>query len=129
MRFCGTKQRGMTLLEVLVALAVAAIGLLALYGAAGGGIMGIRRGIDADMALLAARSRLDWAQALGPAADGRTGEVAGGGGWRVRVRPAASLAAPPAAAGRYGLYDILVEVRRNGHLVRLQGRTVAERPS
>ncbi len=119
----------MTLLEVLVALAVAAIGLLALYGAAGGGIRGIRRGIDADMALLAARSRLDWAQALGPAADGRTGEVVGGGRWRVRVRPVAPLAAPPAGAGRYRLYAILVEVRRNGHLVRLEGRTIAERRS
>ena len=114
-------QRGLTLIEVLVALAVASVGLLALYGAVGGGLAGIRKGYHADMAMLEARSRLAWAEALGPAADGRAGTLPGGGRWRVRVRPAATTV----AAGDYRLFDIEVEVRHNGQVLVLPGQTMA----
>lgn len=119
---CGDQQ-GLTLIEILVALAIASLGLLALYGAAGGGITGIRGSYDADMAMLEARSRLAWAEALGPAADGQDGSMPGGGRWRVKVRPAATAV----AAGDYHLFDIEVEVRLNGRVVALPGRTLAAR--
>ncbi len=119
MKHLSGGQRGLTLIEVLVALTVASIGLLALYGAVGGGLAGIRKGYHADMAMLEARSRLAWAEALGPAADGRTGTLPGGGRWRVRVRPAA------VAAGDDRLFDIEVEMRHNGRVLVLSGQTMA----
>ncbi len=86
-------ERGFTLLEVLVALAVLSIALGALLPLFAGGLQGAAVAGDQVMATLAAKSLLAELEA-GPLMPGTTGgDLEGGGRWRLDVQPAESSAA------------------------------------
>jgi general secretion pathway protein I len=122
--------RGFTLLEVVVALAIAALALVGLFRAGSGGLFAADTAARVDEAVERAQSHL--------AAFGRTGAVApgelegddgGGYHWRLRATAIAqqpdvaqqglgrAFAAPQQAAGPPTLYDVQVMIswRGGGH--------------
>ena len=96
-------SRGFTLLEVLVAFAIAALGLAAGLQAVGGGVAAGDAAARRAEALLVAQSRLAEATALPP--DDRSGRDAGLT-WRTAVQPLG-----PASDGGLRLYRFEVAVR------------------
>lgn len=109
----GLVEAGFTLLEVLVALAIAVPALVLLYrqGAAAMGIT--RTAATYQEAVSRAQSRLDALTGTGLAAGEREGDDGGGFRWRTRVVPVASAPLPsrpsPPAAGNT-LYAVAVEI-------------------
>jgi general secretion pathway protein I len=109
--------RGFTLLEVVVALAIASLALVGLFRAGSGGLFAADTAARVDEAVERAQSHL--------AAFGRTGAVApgelagddgGGFSWRVRVQPIA--VAPVMAQGQpaaaRALYSVQVSISWRG---------------
>jgi general secretion pathway protein I len=105
--------QGFTLLEVVVALVIAALALIGLFRAGSGGLFASETAVRVDEAIERAQSHL--------AAFGRTGAVTpgdmegddgGGYRWRVRVEPIA--AEPTLVQGRPGaaraLYSVQVAI-------------------
>ncbi len=103
------RARGFTLLEVLVAFAIAAMALTALTATAAAGLRSSRVAAHTEQALSRARSRLA-VLALDPRPGEQSGDDGGGFRWRTLVRPAevASEDAGPQGATRPGLFDIQV---------------------
>ncbi|GAC1347963.1 MAG: hypothetical protein NVSMB18_34650 [Acetobacteraceae bacterium] len=107
-------EQGFTLLEIVIALAIASLALAALTQAVSGGLRATRVGADYQEALSRARSHLEQ---LGTdlLAGERSGDDGGGFQWRVLVRPVAAAQAP-AGGGRPGagtvatLYGVTVTV-------------------
>jgi general secretion pathway protein I len=105
-------ERGFTLLEVLVAFAIAAFALAVLYRGALDGLRAARVAGSYEEAVARARSRLAM---LGHGIALTPGELAGddGGGyrWRIRIAPlAAAAAAPRARLPSLELYAVSVAV-------------------
>jgi general secretion pathway protein I len=111
------QARGFTLLEVVVALAIASLALVGLFRAGSGGLFAADTAARVDEAVERAQSHL--------AAFGRTGAVApgelagddgGGFSWRVRVQPIA--VAPVMAQGQpaaaRALYSVQVSISWRG---------------
>ena len=100
------RQRGFTLLEVIIALIVAGLAAAALMAAVGTGLHATRTAWMVDQALVRAKSRLAAATHGARLVPGDTrGDDGGGFRWRLRVVPVASasvrpvgLAGPRAAA-------------------------------
>jgi general secretion pathway protein I len=112
---------GFTLLEVVVALAIAALALVALFRAGGEGLVAVSTASRAEEAVQRAQSHL---AALGrdqPLSQGQSdGDDGGGYRWHLRVAPVAhwQLPAPVGSpAAETTLYDVEVSVswRGNGH--------------
>lgn len=109
----GPVEAGFTLLEVLVALAIALPALVLLYRQ-GAVAMGVTRtGATYQEAISRAQSRLDALTGTGLAAGEREGDDGGGFRWRTRIAPVASTPLPsrppsPPAAGT--LYAVAVEI-------------------
>ena len=103
------KSDGFTLLEVLVAVAIAGVALVALFQAGGRGLLAIHTAARYEEAVQRAQSHL---AALGrdvALLEGETeGDDGGGYRWRLRIMPRASL--PGAAVGSHTLFDIEVAV-------------------
>ena len=97
-------QNGFTLLEVLIAFAIAALALTALAETAGAGLGSTVVAGQTEEALSRARSHLV-AAALHPLPGETTGDDGGGFAWRVAVRPVAVAEKSPAA-----LYEITAEI-------------------
>ncbi len=94
---CRPRERGFTLLEVLVATALAALALGVLVEGAWGNLRSVRISGDYEEALSRARSHLAALDAGGALAPGeRQGDDGRGFHWIVRVMPAASA---PIASG------------------------------
>ncbi len=107
-------DRGFTLLEVLVAFAIAALALAALTQGAAGGLRSARVAGHVQEALSRARSHLV-AAALAPAAGEQQGEDGGGYAWRVTTAPVRTAApgrqgVDPPRIGRAVLYAVRVRV-------------------
>ena len=92
---------GFTLLEILVAFAIAAIALTALTAAVGGSLRSSRTAGTTEQAISRARSRLDAASLAVPGE--RSGDDGGGFRWREVVRQVGR-------SGTAALYDITVEI-------------------
>lgn len=80
-------ERGFTLIETLIALAILAVTLVALYEAMGTGFRTFDKAADLEEAVLVARSQLDRVVALRRIPDQRQGS-AGAFTWSIQVEPA-----------------------------------------
>ena len=111
-----TAERGFTLLEVMVALVIAAFALTLLYDAVSGGVAGVEIANHYAEGMSRARSHL---AALGTNVTSLAGEHEGddGGGyrWRIRVEPIPGERDPDG----YTVYDcIITEFWEDGVLAR-----------
>ena len=111
----NSRAAGFTLLEVLLALAIAGLSLVVLFRAGGDGLVAADSGARAEEAVQRAQSHL---AALGRDVAFAPGESDGddGGGyhWRLRLTPVATWQATAAAIGGPGtaatLYDVEVAI-------------------
>lgn len=118
---CTPRSGGFTLLEVVVALAIAALALVGLFQAGSGGLFAVDTAARAQEAVQRAQSHLaavgrDAALVQGDFTD----DDGGGYRWRLRVRPVASrpvLAVGGNANATATLFDVEVAISwpgRNG---------------
>ncbi|HJU16489.1 MAG TPA: prepilin-type N-terminal cleavage/methylation domain-containing protein [Stellaceae bacterium] len=125
-------ESGFTLLEVLVALAIAGLALAGLFAAGGTGLFAADTAARAEEALERAQSHL---AALGRDGALHAGDSAGedGGGyrWQLHVHPVASRRVAPAngvfgSAGTTTLYEVEVVIswRAGGHTRRVALRSL-----
>ncbi len=99
----GAGESGFTLIEVLVALAIAALGLGAMMAAAGQGLGNVGIADRYIEATRRAQSHLAMVGITAPLAAGDTqGDDGGGFFWRVQIVPIAAEAAGSAAASATG---------------------------
>ena len=116
---CTPQSSGFTLLEVVVALAIAAVALVGLFQAGSGGFFAVDTAARAQEAVQRARSHLaavgrDAALVQGDFTD----EDGGGYRWRLRVQPVATrqLPAPGGNANATAtLFDVEVAISWPGH--------------
>jgi general secretion pathway protein I len=108
------RDSGFTLLEVVVALAIAALAIVGLFDAAGGGLLAVNAAGRVEEAVQRAQSHL---AAIGRSAALIQGEFTdddgGGYHWRLRARPVATrqVAAPDGnAAATATLFDVEVAI-------------------
>ena len=99
------REGGFTLLEILVAFIIAAIGIAALVQGASGGLGGAQAAAHYQEAVSRAQSRLALLAAARLQPGEQRGDDGGGYSWRVFIQPGASTPAPqppaksPAAGG------------------------------
>ncbi len=109
-------DRGFTLLEVLVALAIAVPALVLLYRQGAASMRATRTAASYQEAISRAQSRLDALTGAGLVAGERNGDDGGGFAWRTRIVPVASTTpprTPPRAspyAGGASLFAVAVEI-------------------
>ena len=97
------REAGFTLLEALIAFAIAALALAALLQGALTGLRATQAATRTEEALARARSRLAALEGAPIAPADRRGDDGGGFAWRLRVAPAAT-------SGGLTLYDVTVAV-------------------
>jgi len=112
------RDGGFTLLEVVVALAIAALAIVGLFDAAGGGLLAVNTAGRVEEAVQRAQSHL---AAIGRSAALIQGEFTdddgGGYHWRLRARPVATrqVAAPDGnATATATLFDVEVAISWSG---------------
>jgi general secretion pathway protein I len=94
------RQRGFTMLEVIVALVIAGLAAVALMQAVGSGLHTTRMASMIDQAIVRARSHLAAVAHGTRLVPGDTrGDDGGGFRWRLRIVPVASAAVHPLPAG------------------------------
>lgn len=104
------EDQGFTLIEVLVALVIASIGLGAMFQGTLGGLRAADLAGRTEEAVSRARSRLaDLGQATPLAAEDRSGDDGGGYRWRVRVAPLATRRGSPGEPVQ-ALYEVAVTI-------------------
>ena len=115
------RGNGFTLLEVVVALAIAAVALVGLFQAGSGGLFAVDTAARAQEAVQRAQSHLAAVGRSAALAQGEfTDDDGGGYHWRLRVRPVATREAPAAEVNSgtpVTLYDVEVAISwagRNG---------------
>ena len=108
------RERGFTLLETVVALAIASMALVALFQVGSSGLFAVDTASRAAEALERARSHL---AAIGTGASPASGDTEGddGGGyrWHLHVQPVSARALPPQdgdPGGTLTLFDVTVSI-------------------
>ena len=111
---CTPKSGGFTLLEVVVALAIAAVALVGLFRAGSGGLFAVDTAARAQEAVQRAQSHLAAVGRDAALVEGDfTDDDGGGYRWRLRVRPVATrqvLAARGNANATETLFDVEVAI-------------------
>jgi len=113
-------SHGFTLLEVVVALAIAAMALVGLFQAASGGLFAVNRAARAEEAVQRAQSHLAAVGRNAALVQGEfTDDDGGGYHWRLRVQPVATrqVLADGNSAANLTLFDVEVGISwpgRNG---------------
>jgi len=111
---CTPKSGGFTLLEVVVALAIAAVALVGLFRAGSGGLFAVDTAARAQEAVQRAQSHLAAVGRDAALVEGDfTDDDGGGYRWRLRVRPVATrqvLAARGNANTTETLFDVEVAI-------------------
>jgi general secretion pathway protein I len=110
---CTRQSGGFTLLEVVVALAIAAVALVGLFRAGSGGLFAVDTAARAQEGIQRAQSHLAAVGRDAALVQGEfTDDDGGGYRWRLRVRPVASRAlAPDGNSARSAtLYDVEVAI-------------------
>ena len=110
---CTRRSGGFTLLEVVVALAIAAVALVGLFQAGSGGLFAVDTAARAQEAIQRAQSHLAAVGRDAALVQGEfTDDDGGGYRWRLRVRPVATRALAPDgnSAGSATLYDVEVAI-------------------
>jgi general secretion pathway protein I len=116
---CAAQSGGFTLLEVVVALAIAALALVGLFQAGSGGLFAVDTAARAEEAVQRAQSHLAAVGRNAALTQGDfTDDDGGGYRWRLSVRPVATL--PVLAAGGNAnasetLFDVEVAISWPGH--------------
>ena len=110
-----SRDDGFTLLEVLVALTIAALALIAMFRAGGEGLVAVGTASRYEEAMQRAQSHLaalgrDTALLQGDS----EGDDGGGFRWRLRIAPVASWQAASAAAASATLFDVEVTMYWRG---------------
>lgn len=128
----GRSEAGFTLLEVVVAAAIAALALVALFQSGSAGLFTAGEAIRVEEAVDLAQSHLAAIADAGAIAPGETeGDDGGGYHWRLSARPIISRRAPTPGPGDTAttLYDIRVTVswggRRHTRSVELESQRIA----
>jgi general secretion pathway protein I len=135
-----TGERGFTLLEVLIAFAIASIALAVLYHGSVEGLVGSRLAARTDQAVTRARSRLTALCHGAPLTPGeQSGDDGGGYTWRTRINRAATETVQrggpdaPAPPMRADLFAVRVTVSWPGterpHQVALETRCLSLGPA
>src|SRR5262245_41084815 len=113
-------REGFTLLEVIVALAIASLALIGLFQAASGGLFAVDTAARVEEAIQRAQSRLAAAGRDVALVQGEFGDDDGAGyHWRLRVRPVGSRPVQFADSGSAAyatLFDVEVEISWQGRL-------------
>jgi general secretion pathway protein I len=104
------RERGFTLLEVLVAFAILAVAMTALLQGFGQGLTAARRTDAAGEALAEARSMLDRVGTELPLTVGATQGSAAGLEWRLEIAPRKSALNQVKSERPYALFDVMVTV-------------------
>ncbi len=114
-RRIGGDADGFTLLEVVVAVAIAALALVALFRVSGTGLFAVTEATRVDEAIERARSHLA-AFSIARAPTDSEGDDGDGYRWRLSARPIATQQSPPSAANGAPatLYDVEVMVSWRG---------------
>jgi general secretion pathway protein I len=104
-------MRGFTLIEILIAFAILAVALAALFQAFSGGLDAIDRTDRATTSVLLARSLMDRVGGDIPLVVGtRAGDFENGFEWQVTLTPASADLAPPVTGQQVQLLQISVTV-------------------
>lgn len=115
------RSQGFTLLEVVIALVIAALALVVLFRAGGDGLFATAAASRAEEAVQRAQSHLAAVGRDAPLLEGQSdGDDGGGYRWHLRVAPVANWQLPEqqgSAVLLTTLYDVEVSVswRGNGH--------------
>jgi general secretion pathway protein I len=129
----GTADRGFTLLEVVVALAIASFALIASFRAGSTGLFAVDVAARTEEAVERAQSHLAALARDGAvAAQDDTGDDGGGFRWHLRIRPIAVHPSPApgsTAASSMTLFDVQIAIswtsRHRAHAVVLRTERVA----
>ena len=106
---CQTRQRGFSLLEVLVAFSIMMLSLGVLYQAAGGSVRNLALAERQTHAILLAQSLLDRHQAVPPGGLSVDGVASGGFDWTLEA-VAETAAADDPGDDSWALYRVEIEV-------------------
>lgn len=132
-RRASTRERGFTLIEVLIALAIAGLGLAALMAAASTGLGNAKRAGQYIEATRRAQSHLALIGATTPLQPGDwSGDDGAGFSWRVRIAPPAVHAAAPGGEAASSIYTLEVTIGwqsgGTANSVTLQSQRLASAP-
>jgi len=113
------RANGFTLLEVVIALAIAGLALVGLFRAGSGGLFAVDTAARAEEAVQRAQSHLAAVGRDASMTEGEfTGEDGGGYRWRLRVRPLSVRQAPGQNSGSLAsttLYEVEVAISWPAH--------------